>query len=282
MKPRLTSLRPTLGLVLIGGLLGYVGPPVARVAAAAVTEAVIYVGTPASRTSLSATSNNLDINVKRSGGTAITAGAAAADAVANPTTGYEQTLPLLFNGTTWDRQRSGSATSTDPHFGASLVVNAGGVFTLQASTTKAATFSGTAKTGLGTFNTVIVTWDIASAERDSANETYDLYVTSGDGVSSWDVAHFPQIATTGAKRYTAFIYGLSGNYPQEVTTATPGVAAVASGTFKTDTAGSGEGIKTLGAGKARHGVLGDRLNYELVIAGTVATGIQYSLTATVK
>lgn len=176
----------------------------------------------------------------------------------------------------------GSTISTDPHYGVPKVVLGGGVFTLESSITKAASFSGTSKSGLGVFSQAIVTWDVTVAERDTANETYDLYITSGDGVSSWDVAHFPQIATTGAKRYTVFIYGLTANYPVEVTTATPGVAAVASGAFKTDTAGAGEGIKTLGAGKARHGVIGDRLGYELVIAGTVATGITYSVTATVK
>lgn len=174
----------------------------------------------------------------------------------------------------------GSSTSTDPHYGAPKVLLAGGSFTLQSSVTKAANFSGTAKTGLAGFRAVIVTLDITSAERDSANETYDFYITSGDGVSSWDVAHFPQIATTGAKRYTAIIDGEL--LPQEVTTATPGVSAVASGTYKTDTAGAGEGIKTLAAGKVRHGRVGDQLNHELVVAGTIATGIVYSITVTAK
>lgn len=172
----------------------------------------------------------------------------------------------------------GSATSTDPHYGVFKMIGAGAPFTLEASVTKAISFSGTTKTGLAGFKQALVTWDITVAERDSANETYDLYVTSGDGVSSWDVAHFPQIATTGAKRYTAAIE--AGLQPQEITTATPGVSAVMSGTLKTDTAGSGEGIKTLAAGKVRHGALGDRLGYELVIAGTIATGITYSVTVT--
>lgn len=175
----------------------------------------------------------------------------------------------------------GSTTSTDPHYGVPKFLRAGGAFTLQSSVTKAADFSGTAKTGLGGFDSLIVTLDVTSAERDSADETYDFYITTGDGVSSWDVAHFPQIATTGAKRYTAVIAAKT-LAPVEVTTATPGVSAVMSGTLKTDTAGAGEGIKTLGAGKVRHGVFGDRINHELVVAGTIATGIAYSVTVTTK
>jgi len=151
---------------------------------------------------------------------------------------------------------------------------------LQASVTKAATYSGVPITGLGAFRQMIVTLDITSAERDSANETYDFYITTGDGVSAWDITHFPQIATTGAKRYSSTI--VNTILPQEVTTATPGTAANVSGTLKTDTPGSNEGIKTLGAGKVRHGPWGDRISYELVIAGTVVTGIVYSITITPK
>ena len=150
---------------------------------------------------------------------------------------------------------------------------------LQAAVTKAASYSGTAQNlGLSRFRALIVTLDITSAERDSADETYDFYITASDGVSSWDIAHFPQIATTGAKRYTARI--LRDLLPQNVTTASPGVAAVDSGTLKTDTAGSSNGIKTLAAGSVRHGPWGDTINHELVVAGTVATGIAYSITIT--
>jgi|SRR5919197_1335376 hypothetical protein len=125
-----------------------------------------------------------------------------------------------------------------------------------------------------TFRQWIVTLDITAAERDSANETYDIYITTGDGVSSWDLVHFPQIATTGAKRYTAFAN--QELLPQNVSTA--GTAANDPGLFKTDTGGSNEGIKTLGAGRVRHGAFGDRIGAEVVIAGTVATGITFSIT----
>lgn len=214
----------------------------------------------------------------------------AADAVVNTTIvrqfdSNEGAGPLAtacwhFNGTTWDRCRSGSATSTQPHYASALVHRAGGAFTFLASTTHAATTVLAAQAGLGGFNNLVVTWDVTAAERDSANETYDLYVTCGDGVSTWDVAHFPQIITTGAKRYTAFIHGQLLN--QNVTTAVPGVAANDPGTFKTDTGGADQGTRTLAAGVIRHGALGDRCGADIVIAGTIVTGITHSVTMTVK
>jgi hypothetical protein len=154
---------------------------------------------------------------------------------------------------------------------------------LQAAVTKAASFSGTAVTfgpaglrALRDIRQLVVTLDITSAERDSANETYDFYITTSDGVSSWDIAHFPQVATTGAKRFTLII-SLDPASPVNVTTAAPGVLAQTTGTMQTDTAGSNNGIKTLGAGIVRHGAIGKTIGYELVVAGTVVTGIAYSI-----
>lgn len=146
---------------------------------------------------------------------------------------------------------------------------------LQAAVTKAATYAAAdLECGLDRFTELIVTLDITAAERDSANETYDFYITTGDGKSAWDIVHFPQVITTGAKRFTARV--LSTRLA-EVSTATPGTAAEPSATLATITAGAGEAIKTLAAGKVRHGPWGDRIGYQLVIAGTVATGIVYSI-----
>lgn len=146
---------------------------------------------------------------------------------------------------------------------------------LEPSITKLADYSGAlTDRRLARFSELVITLDILSAERDSADETYDFYITTGEGDSAWDIVHFPQIASTGVKRYTARL--LSARIA-EVTTATPGTSAECSGTFKTDTAGAGEGIKTLGAGKARHGPWGSKIGYELVIAGTVVTGVNYSI-----
>lgn len=110
---------------------------------------------------------------------------------------------------------------------------------------------------------LLVTWSIASSIH--TNETYDLYITMGDGLSNWDIVHFSQVATTGVKTFTARIMS---ERLAEVTTATPGVAAEPSATFKTDTPGSNEGIRTLAAGKVRHGPFGGYIGYELVIAGS--------------
>jgi hypothetical protein len=124
------------------------------------------------------------------------------------------------------------------------------------------------------FRELIITLDVTAADRAEANETYDFYITTNDGTGSWDIAHFPQIATIGAKRYTA---RLVSDRLAEVTTATPGVAAEPTAIMKVDTAAADEGIKTLGAGKVRHGPWGERLGYELVIAGTTPS-ITYSIT----
>ena len=148
---------------------------------------------------------------------------------------------------------------------------------LQPAVTKAASFSGSnfVTRRLKNLKTLLVTLDITVAERDSADELYDFYITTGDGTSAWDLIHFPQIATTGAKRFTALVSAYP--YPQNVTTAAPGVLAVTTGTLAT-VAGGANAIKSLGAGIVRHGPWGDRIGHELVVAGTVATGIGYSIT----
>lgn len=55
-----------------------------------------------------------DMNLKQWGGTAVTAGAALADAAANPTTGQIGAYAQGFNGTTWDRLRTAPSNPTTP------------------------------------------------------------------------------------------------------------------------------------------------------------------------
>jgi hypothetical protein len=157
-----------------------------------------------------------------------------------------------------------------------------GLSSAAGSSTKTASFSQDPNVDdhnfkLGSFDSMLVTLDIISADRDDGDETYDFYITSGDGVSKWDICHFPQIVTTGAKRFTARI--VSADRLAEITTATPGVSAEPTAIMTTDTGGSNEGIKTLAAGKVRHGPFGDYLGYELVIAGTTPS-IVYGITVT--
>lgn len=152
--------------------------------------------------------------------------------------------------------------------------------TLQAAVTKAANFTGDVIPGLIAYRDLIVTLDITAAERDSSNETYDIYITTGDGKAEWDIIHFPQIASTGAKRFTAIVSGSSR--PTNASTADPGVEAVTSAILTTTAAGSGHGAKTLGAGLVRNGPFGDRIGHYLVVAGTIVTGIAYSITITPK
>ncbi len=149
--------------------------------------------------------------------------------------------------------------------------------TMQSAVTKAAAFTGAALTVPSNVRSITITLDITSAERDTGNETYDFYITTSDGVSSWDIAHFIQIATTGAKRFTASI--LCDLLPQTVTTAAPGVSVVRSATLAT-VSGGANAIKSLAAGLVLHGPVGLTINHELVVAGTIATGIAYSIQVT--
>jgi len=147
---------------------------------------------------------------------------------------------------------------------------------LQSAVTKAASFSGASlDLGQRRWQELIITLDVTSAERDSADEVYTFFVTTGDGISFWDIVAFPIITTTGAKRYTARVLC---DRLAEVTTGTPGIAAEPTSNLRTVLAGSEEGIKTLGGGKVRHGPIGDRIGHELVVVGTVVTGIAYSIT----
>ncbi len=77
-------------------------------------------------------------------------------------------------------------------------------------------------TRFGLRRQLLVTLKIYSAERDTGNETYDVYVITGDAAKSWDICHFAQIATTGAKTYVARI--LADTRPA-VVSAVPGEAA---------------------------------------------------------
>jgi len=155
-----------------------------------------------------------------------------------------------------------------------------GSFTLLAAVVSPATASGVPVGISGGARSLVITWNITVAERDSANETYDLYITTSDGVSAWDIVHFPQVITTGAKTFTARVI-CQGVLPQTITTAAPGVPVIDSATLATVTGGL-NAIKSLGAGLVRHGPVGTTLSWELVVAGTVATGIAHSVSVTVE
>lgn len=150
--------------------------------------------------------------------------------------------------------------------------NPGGVVTLQATVTKTVDFNGDWVEARG-FRELVVTLHVLAADRTDNDETYDVYVTTNDGVSSWDLVHFPQIATTGEKILTARV-ALSA-LPQTITGA--GVASN-DPTLLTTAAGAGQGIKTLAAGAVRHGAMGHRLGHSLDVGGT-SPSLQYNLTA---
>lgn len=149
---------------------------------------------------------------------------------------------------------------------------------LENAATKTASYSKAAfeiGTGIDRFSEVLITLQITAAARAGA-ETYDLYITSSDGYGSWDLVHFPQIATTGAKTFTARLTS-QNQIPTNVTTASPGVSANEPAILQCDTAGANQGIKTLGAGLVRHAPWGSMIGYELVVAGGGAPSISYSI-----
>lgn len=145
-------------------------------------------------------------------------------------------------------------------------------FLLQSSVTKTASFTGSNLTPRSPGRDLIVTLDVTAADAG----TYDFYITTTDGVASWDIVHFPQI-TASAARYTAIVSGYG--YPQNVTTATPGAVAVTTATLDTKTANV---VGTLGAGLVRHGPWGRTVGYSLVKGGSATTGVTYSITVTAK
>ena len=131
---------------------------------------------------------------------------------------------------------------------------------------------------VGHLQQLLVVLEIFSASRTDGDETYDFYVTSGDGRSEWDIVHFPQIASTGAKRYAAVIeHNPGGASSNRVTTAVPGVSSLESATMKVDTAGADQGVKTLTAGVVRHGWIGSHLGWYLDVGGTTPGPVVFSI-----
>lgn len=135
-----------------------------------------------------------------------------------------------------------------------------------------------ARLSIGDARQVIATLAVTAADRTNSDETYDFYLVTGDGTSEWDLVHFPQIAANAAKTYTTVvnsdIYG--------TTVASNNATAVQPGQIRTDTAGANEAIRTLTAGMTRHGMIGSKLGYELVVGGTSPGPVAFSVVVTAK
>lgn len=127
---------------------------------------------------------------------------------------------------------------------------------------------------LAGYKYIVATLDITAAERDSSDELYDVYLVMGDGKAKWDIAHFTQVATTGAKR---MVMRISAERIAEVTGATPGIVAEPPAILLTS---STNAPGSLGSGIVRHGPFADFIGVKVVVAGTVATGIVCSLDIT--
>lgn len=128
---------------------------------------------------------------------------------------------------------------------------------------------------IGNYQELVITLDVNPAPIDgSSDATYDFYITMGDGLSVWDIVHFPQLSST-AKRYTARVLS---ERQAEVTTATPGIAAEPTAILETESGGT-NARKSLAAGKVRNGPFADYIGYELVIAGT-SPSITFAITIT--
>jgi hypothetical protein len=144
----------------------------------------------------------------RPGGALVTASAALADGLANPTLGQQAVLPSLFNGTTWDRQRGMGGNLTTGDTGA-----------------KTATGNGATITNIGNKGIQIV---LNMGAVTGTTPTFVLKVQSSvDGGTNWvDVP-----GATTASLVATGIFGIS-IYPGQAVTAgttTTGTIATASG-----------------------------------------------------
>lgn len=148
---------------------------------------------------------------------------------------------------------------------------------LDSVVTKTATYSPAAiDVALDRYEEIVVTLSITAAD---SGGTYDFYLITGTefgqgSLAEWDLVHFTQQAGTTAHTYVARIR--ADLLPQTVTTAAPGVPAIDSATLSV-AAGATNAPKSLAAGLVRHGAFGNSLRYALVAAGTVTTGITYSI-----
>lgn len=125
---------------------------------------------------LSSTSQRLNVNTNSSGITP----AAAADATANPTIGKDGAYNFIFNGTTWDRQRSATGTvgvtsvnieGTKTTYAASIIglVAAGAatdIFYISGSATRTVRVNKIRATATQTVSGII---DISLVKRSTAN-----------------------------------------------------------------------------------------------------------------
>lgn len=137
---------------------------------------------------------------------------------------------------------------------------------------------------LDRYRELVVTLNVTACD---AAGTYDFYLITGaafnqgafnaanptGGLAEWDLVHFAQIAGTPG---TFVARMLSDVLPQTVTTAAPGVAANTSGTIAV-ASGALNAPLSLAAGSVRHGPWGDTLRLQLVAAGTITTGVTFSL-----
>jgi hypothetical protein len=148
-------------------------------------------------------------------------------------------------------------------------------FALQGAVTKTVTTTlAPVAQALSRYRELVITFLVTAMDRTTGDELADLHITTeNDAGASWDLCHFPQIATTGVKTFVARLR--SDLLPQNVSTATPGTAAVESGTL-TVYAAATHAVGSLGAGLVRHGAWGDKIGYILTLAGTTPS-ISFSI-----
>jgi hypothetical protein len=101
----------------------------------------------------------------------------------------------------------------------------------------------------------------------------DFFLTTSDGISEWDVIHFPTIDTTNYGTYMAKVS--TTILPQIVTGTTP----VNEGIIRTD--GMNGGPLTIAADSIRHGPVGT--NFKVyVVSSDMAQSVTYRLTLQIQ
>ena len=149
-------------------------------------------------------------------------------------------------------------------------------FTLQGAVTKTASDSfAPVDRHLAWHEELVITLQISAADLTDLDETYDFYITTeNEAGARWDLAHFAQIVADDT--YTLVARVRTYLLPRQVSTASPGVEAVESGTLAV-AAGQANRPTTLTAGVVRHGSWGNKIGYELVTGGTTPS-VSYSIT----
>ena len=148
----------------------------------------------------------------RPGGALVTASAAMADALANPTVGQQAVLSSVFNGSTWDRARGMSVATTTGDTGAKTATGNG------ATQTNVGNKGVQIVLNMGTVSGTTPTFVLkVQGSVDGGTNFFDIPgATTASLVATgvWGVTIFPGIAVTAGTTVSGSTAGASGIIPR--------------------------------------------------------------------